>query len=73
MNSRSNEHQPPWRRSAIAAMVVGAFSIAATTAYAGECPADQRVADGKGQKLSTATAKDVTDVVRATTDLSRSR
>jgi quercetin dioxygenase-like cupin family protein len=45
--------------------------MAATVANAGECPADKRVADGQGQKPSTAAAKDVTDVVRATTDLSK--
>jgi quercetin dioxygenase-like cupin family protein len=47
------------------------MSFAATTANAGECPADKKVADGQGQKPSTAAAKDVTDVVRASTNLSK--
>ena len=47
------------------------FAISASVASAAECPADKRVADGKGQPRSTAAAKGVTDVVRATTDLSK--
>ena len=60
-----------WRRAALAVAIAGAMSIAATVASAGECPADKKVADGQGQKPSTAAAKDVTDVVRSTTDLSK--
>jgi quercetin dioxygenase-like cupin family protein len=41
----------------------------APAALAGECPADKRVADGKGQKMASHGAKGVTDKVRATTDL----
>jgi len=63
--------QPNWRRVAVVSAIASALSIAATAAYAGECPADKRVADGQGQKMSTAAAKGVTDVVRSTTDLSR--
>jgi quercetin dioxygenase-like cupin family protein len=59
------------RRVVLAAAVAGALSLASTIAHAGECPADKRVADGQGQKASTLAAKDVTDVVRATTDLSK--
>src|SRR4030095_10863898 len=33
--------------------------------------ADKRCADAQGQKMSSVAAKDVTDVVRATMDLSR--
>ena len=60
-----------WRRVALAGAIAGAFSIAAIVANAGDCPADKRVADGQGQKPSTAAAKGVTDVVRASTDLSK--
>jgi quercetin dioxygenase-like cupin family protein len=60
-----------WERVALTGFVAAALSVAATIASAGECPADKRVPDGQGQKPSTAAAKDVTDVVRATTDLSK--
>lgn len=70
-NEQSNPSKPTWRRLAAAGIVSGAFALAATAANAGECPADKKVADGQGQKMSTAAAKDVTDVVRATTDLSK--
>jgi len=70
--SRSKEQNPSnGRRVALAAAIAGALSLVATIAQAGECPADKRVADGQGQKPSTAVAKDVTDVVRATTDLAK--
>jgi len=49
-----------------AAAVAAIFSV---PAFAGECPADKRVADGKGQQMVTHAAKGVTDVVRASTDL----
>ncbi|WP_284617212.1 cupin domain-containing protein [Aquabacterium humicola] len=41
------------------------------TAFAGECPADKRVPDGQGQKPGATAPVGVTDVVRASTDLSR--
>ena len=59
------------QRTAVASIIAGAFAIAAGTAFAGECPADNRVPDGQGQKMSTSAAKDVSDVVLATTDLSK--
>ena len=59
------------RRTIAASMVAGIFGIAAGSAWAGECPADKRVPDGQGQKMGSVAAKDVADVVRATTDLSR--
>ena len=52
----------------IAAAVAAAFSV---SAYAGECPADKRVADGQGQKMVSYGPKDVTDKVRASLDLSK--
>jgi quercetin dioxygenase-like cupin family protein len=60
-----------WRRVALAAAIAGAFSIAATAANAGECPAANKVADGQGQKPGAMAPKGLTDVVRATTDLSK--
>jgi quercetin dioxygenase-like cupin family protein len=57
-------------RSAAAAVAIAALSFAGA-AIAGECPADKRVADGQGQKMVTSGPKGVTDVVRASTDLSR--
>ena len=52
----------------IAAAVAAMSSF---SAFAGECPADKRVADGKGQAMVSHGAKGVTDVVRASTDLAK--
>lgn len=52
----------------IAAAVAAAFSVSAN---AGECPADKRVADGKGQKMVNYGPKGVSDKVRATIDLAK--
>ena len=52
----------------IAAVVAAIFSV---SAFAGECPADKRVADGKGQAMVSHGAKGVTDMVRASTDLAK--
>jgi quercetin dioxygenase-like cupin family protein len=71
MSITSKQNRSDWRRVALAGVVAGAMSLAATMANAGECPTDKKVADGQGRKPSTAAAKDVTDVVRATTDLSK--
>ena len=60
-----------WRRVAVAALATSAISVLATAAHAGECPADKHVADGQGQKMGPTTPKDVTDVVRSSTDLSK--
>ncbi len=60
MSITSKEERSDWRRVALAGVVAGAMSLAATMANAGECPADKKVADGQGQKPSTAAAKDVT-------------
>ncbi len=38
-----------WKRLALVGLTATAFAVG-TTAMAGECPANQRVADGKGQK-----------------------
>ena len=71
MSITSKQERSDWQRVALAGVVAGAMSLAATMANAGECPNDKKVADGQGQKPSTAAAKDVTDVVRASTDLSK--
>jgi len=63
--------QPAWKRIALAAISASAFSFAATAVSAGECPADKKVADGQGQKPGPSAPKDVTDMVRASTDLSK--
>jgi quercetin dioxygenase-like cupin family protein len=52
-------------------ILTAALAIAGGAALAGECPADQRVPDGQGQKMGATAPKDVTDVVRASTDLSK--
>ena len=59
-----------WQRMA-ATGVVATIAFAANVASAGECPAASRVADGKGQAMGPTQPKDVTDVVRASTDLSK--
>jgi len=71
MSITSKQGRADWQRVALAGVVAGTLSLAATMANAGECPNDKKVADGQGQKPSTAAAKDVTDVVRASTDLSK--
>lgn len=71
MQNQRSSARPAWSRTVVSTVVASIFAIATGAAGAGECPADQRVADGKGQKPSTAAAKGVTDVVRTTTDLSK--
>ena len=69
MNMKKN--QSTLLRIAVAAVFAGAMSLATVTVSAGECPADKKVADGQGQKPGPTAPKDVTDVVRAMTDLSK--
>lgn len=57
----------------ITASLAGAFFLAASAAFAGECPADKRVADGQGQKMVTLGPKDVTDTVVMSTDLANEK
>lgn len=59
-----------WKRIALAGLTAAAFA-SGTTAVAGECPATQRVADGKGQKPGPTAPKDVTDKIIAMTDLTK--
>jgi quercetin dioxygenase-like cupin family protein len=71
MNVISLYRPSVWPRVAVLGAVVGALCLAATGALAGECPNDKRVADGMGQKQGPSMPKDVTDVVRYSTDLSK--
>ena len=71
MQSHRSSARPMRSRTVVSTVIASVFAIAAGAATAAECPADKRVADGQGQKSSTAAAKGVTDVVRATTDLSK--
>jgi quercetin dioxygenase-like cupin family protein len=57
-----------WRGTSIAA-AAGALMLVTTSAFAGGCPADNMVADGRGQKPSSAAAVGVSDTVIASTDL----
>ena len=61
----------PWRKVAMAAVITAAGVATASTAMAGECPADKVVADGKGQAMGPTMPKDVTDTVLAAIDLSK--
>ena len=69
MNSRNG--QAIWRSLLVAGVIAGAVSVAATTASAGECPADKVVADGSGQKPGATAPKAVTDTVLGSIDLAK--
>lgn len=58
------------RAASMAALVAGAMAFG-SAAFAGECPADKIVADGQGQADQGLAAKDVTDTVLASIDLSK--
>lgn len=60
-----------WKRIALAGLVAAGCALGTTAAVAGECPANQRVADGKGQNPGPTAPKDVTDKVIAMTDLTK--
>jgi len=65
-------HRPSaWPRLAIGLVAFGALAFAASAVFAGECPADKRVADGRGQAMGPTAPVGVTDEVRASTDLSK--
>ena len=65
----TSTHQSIFRRIAVVTFVAGALSLG--NAFAGECPADKRVADGQGQKAGPAMPKGVVDKVLTTTDLAK--
>lgn len=58
-----------WPHLVLSAVAVCSLAFAAASAFAGECPAAQRVADGQGQAPGPTSPKDVTDTVRASTDV----
>lgn len=60
---------PRPRAILLATLAALATTAIATSAQAGSCPADKRVADGKGQAMSSEPAKAVTDTVLSTIDL----
>ena len=70
MNVLSVDRAPPWPRRVLTVAIVGALGMAGA-AFAGECPADKQVADGKGQAMGPTMPSGVSDVVRASTDLAR--
>jgi quercetin dioxygenase-like cupin family protein len=61
----------PWRKVAMASVIIAAGIATASTAMAGDCPANKIVADGKGQAMGPTEPKDVTDTVLAAIDLSK--
>ena len=72
MNHVISLHRPSlWPRIALGAATVGVLLFVASATFAAECPADKRVADGQGQKPGPSAPSGVTDVVRASTDLSK--
>ena len=71
MNIIRTQRPPVWRRAALTALAIGALILLAPWAQAGECPAGKRVADGQGQKPGPTLPKDVTDMVRSSTDLAK--
>lgn len=60
-----------WPRVALGLAAAAALALAAGAAFAGECPAGQRVADGQGQKPGPSAPVGVVDKVRASTDLAK--
>jgi hypothetical protein len=52
-----------WQRMLVTGAIGAMLSVGATSVYAGQCPANRIVADGKGQKMSAAKAKGLTDRV----------
>jgi quercetin dioxygenase-like cupin family protein len=68
---KQSSQTSPRSRLAGNALAFGALFLSAGLAFAGECPADKRVADGQGQKPGPTMPVGVTDVVRSSTDLSK--
>jgi quercetin dioxygenase-like cupin family protein len=73
MQQPQSKEMKSMKRTTIAALLAIAFSIAASVAHAGGCPADKRVADGQGQKMVNQGPKDVTDTVITSTDLTNEK
>src|ERR1700756_2046325 len=60
-----------FRRRVTMAAVVAAAVVTTSVAQAGSCPADKMRPDGSGEKMSSTPAKDVTDSVLTSVDLSK--
>jgi quercetin dioxygenase-like cupin family protein len=71
MTMKSESVRACLRSLAVAGLIAGAMSVLSSAAFAGECPADKVVADGKGQTAGATEPKDVTDNVLASIDLSK--
>ena len=71
MNMKSEGVRTCLRSLAMAGLIAGAMSVLTSVAFAGECPADKVVPDGKGQTAGATEPKDVTDKVLASIDLSK--
>jgi quercetin dioxygenase-like cupin family protein len=64
--------QQSWKQHAgklAVTFVAVSLAAAVSSAHAGECPADKRVADGQGQKMVTSGPVGVADVVRSSINL----
>jgi hypothetical protein len=70
MNTIPLSRPSVWPRVALGVTLAAVLAFAASAAFAGECPADKRVADGKGQPAGP-TAPVGVDAVRASADLAQ--
>ena len=71
MNVISTTSARDKRHLATVIAIAAVSLLAAVAAHAGECPADKRVADGRGQPMSSEAAKGVTDAVVTSTELAK--
>jgi quercetin dioxygenase-like cupin family protein len=71
MKMQHSKQPMKWKKAAWVGAIASVFATSAASVFAGECPADKVVPDGQGQKMVTTAAKDVTDVVRSSTDLGK--
>jgi quercetin dioxygenase-like cupin family protein len=71
MNTIPLSRPSVWPRVALGVALASVLAFAANAAFAGECPADKRVADGKGQPAGPSAPVGVKDTVRASTDLGK--
>jgi quercetin dioxygenase-like cupin family protein len=71
MMSWSSGRRARWQSVSMAALAAASFAVLAGAAQAGECPVDKRGVDVT--KPSTMAAKDVTDTVLGSIDLSKEK
>ncbi len=69
MPTNSSSSRTARRGLSFVGLVAGAMLAVSGAAFAGECPADQVVADGQGQKPGATVPKDVTDKVLKSIEL----